>query len=107
MNLRAEAMNRTQAAELQKHLLHAADAIGEASEVILNLDQRDRAKLAVPLGEISTTLHFELLKAVYDRHPELQPHPEEQPEISSDLQWEDVTLPDSLSEADLDSVIFS
>jgi Protein of unknown function len=47
------------------------------------------------------------LRALYDRHPELQPIPEDFDQIDSDLRWEDVTLPPSISEADLDAVILS
>jgi hypothetical protein len=37
---------------------------------------------------------------------EAQP-PREETAINSDLRWEDVTLPASVSEADLDTIIFS
>lgn len=52
-------------------------------------------------------LEFELLKAVYDEHPELRPPPNETPVISSLLRWEDVSLPPSASEADLDAIILA
>ena len=50
-------------------------------------------------------LHFGLLRALYADHPELKP-PEEQPRISSILRWEEVSLPDAISEADIDAAIF-
>jgi len=87
-------------------MLDAADAIDRASKVIFDLDKEDRAMLAVPLGEIISALHFELLLAVYERYPELRP-PTERPVISSVLRWDDIVLPKSVSEADLDSIIFS
>ncbi|SDT25899.1 DUF3658 domain-containing protein [Bradyrhizobium canariense] len=99
-------MDKEQAAEIQRHLLDAADAIDRASVVLVGLSKEDRAALAVPLGDILTTLHFELLQAVYDRHPALKP-PQEPAVVSSFLRWDDVSLPDSVSEADIDSIIFS
>jgi hypothetical protein len=36
-----------------------------------------------------------------------RPFSEEPPHISSTLRWEEVSLPDSISEADLDQLIFS
>jgi Protein of unknown function len=100
-------MDRQQAAEIQKHMLEAADAIDRASEIIFKLDAEDRAELAVHLGAITGTLHFELLRAIYDRHPDLRPTDRERPVVSSLLRWEDVVLPANVSEADLDAAIFS
>jgi uncharacterized protein DUF3658 len=51
-------------------------------------------------------LYFEMLELVYAQHPELRP-PAVPPTINSDLRWKDVTLPKSVSEADLDAIIFS
>jgi Protein of unknown function len=99
-------MTRDQAEEIQRHLLDAADAINRADQIIINLDAEDRKRLAGPLGATVDALHFELLKAVYDEYPELRP-PGETPVISSSLRWEDVSLPPSVSEADLDAVIFA
>src|SRR5947208_204907 len=98
-------MDRTQAAEIHRHLVDAADAIDRASELIFALDKEDRAMLAAPLAEIGSALHFELLQAIYVRYPELRP-PAEPPSINSVLRWDDVALPESVSEADLDSMIF-
>jgi hypothetical protein len=100
-------MDRTQAAEIANHLRDAAEAIDRASNVILPLEQQDRAALAAPLGEIVSALHFQLLRVVYDRYPDLRPPSDEEPSIDSVLRWEDVALPDSVSEADLDQLIFS
>jgi hypothetical protein len=99
-------MDRTQAAEIERHMLDAADAIDRASKIIFDLDKADRAILAVPLGEIVSALHFDVLQAVYARHPELRPSAE-RPVISSVLRWEDIVLPESVSEAELDQIIFS
>src|SRR4051812_16156425 len=100
-------MDRMQAANIAKHLHDAADAIDRASAVILTLEQPDQAALAASLGEIVSALHFELLLAVYNRYPDLRPPSDEEPSIDSVLRWEDVVLPKSVSEADLDQLIFS
>ena len=47
------------------------------------------------------------LRSVYERYPELQPIPEDFDHLDTDLRWEDVALPPSISEADLDAVILS
>jgi hypothetical protein len=100
-------MDREQAAEIKRHLLEAADAIDRAGQVIFGLDLQDRKALAAPLGAIGCTLHFELLQAVYDKHPELRPLPKEPPRISSYLRWDEVSLPQSVSADDIDQAIFS
>jgi Protein of unknown function len=51
-------------------------------------------------------VHSELLEEMYTRYPDLRP-PQEVPTISSTLRWDDVTLPEGMSEADLDAIIFS
>jgi hypothetical protein len=100
-------MDKTQATEIEKHLRAAADGINRALGVALTLEKEDRAIFTDCLGEIDSRLHFDLLRAVYARYPELQPPSNEPPHIISELRWEDVTLPASVSEADLDSIIFS
>jgi len=99
-------MDRTQAEEIQKHLLDAAGAIDRASKVIFDLDKDDRVTLAAPLGEIVSALHFDLLQAIYARYPELKP-PAEPAVTSSALRWDDIALPGSVSEADIDQIILS
>jgi hypothetical protein len=100
-------MDRTQAAEIQRHMLDAAGAINRASQVIFALDKKDRAMLAAPLGEIVGALHFKLLQAIYIRYPDLRPPAAERPVISTVRRWEEIALPESVSETDLDSIIFS
>jgi Protein of unknown function len=100
-------MDRTQAAEIKRHMLNAADAIDRASQIIFALNKEDQAVLAAPLGEIVSALHFQLLQAVYIRYPDLRPPVAERPAISTLRRWEDIALPESVSETDLDSAIFS
>jgi Protein of unknown function len=97
-------MDRKQAVEIQKHLLDAAGAIDQAGTIIYGLDEADRAPLTAPLGETWSALHFELLRALYAMHPELKP-PGEPPRISSKLRWDQVSLPEAVSEADIDAII--
>ena len=100
-------MDRTQATEIKGHILDAADAIDQASRLIFALDKEDRAILAAPLGEIVSTLYFELLEAVYARYPDLRPVDDDRHIIDTGRRWEDIALPESVSETDLDSAIFS
>ena len=100
-------MDRIQAVELASHLQDAADAMRQASDVILALEQEDRTMLADPLGDISLALHFKLLKTVYDRYPDLRPPSDAEPVIDSVLRWENVVLPAFVAETDLDQLILS
>jgi hypothetical protein len=62
-------MDGTQATQIL--LLEAADAIDRANAIVSTLDSDDRALLAIPLDEISSALHFELLQKLYLRYPGL------------------------------------
>jgi hypothetical protein len=64
-------MDGTQATQLRSLLLEAADAIDRANAIVSTLDSDDRALLAIPLDEISSALHFELLQKFYLRYPGL------------------------------------
>jgi hypothetical protein len=99
-------MERKQATELHEHLLDVADGIDRASKIICELPTEDRVALAGSLGEMVSTLHFEMMETIYDRYPDLRP-PVQRPIVSSILRWEDVVLPANVSEADLDTAIFS
>jgi Protein of unknown function len=99
-------MDKTKAAELQKLLLVASNALHQAGAALSGLDPDDRAIFAHPLAELVDRIHFDLLESIYARHPELQ-LPAEPPTIGSELQWQDVTLPSPLSEIELDQIIFS
>ena len=99
-------MDPERAAEIHEHLLDAAFSIDEARAAILALGERDREEIAGSLEKIVTVLHSELLNAIYDRFPELIPF-QEFPAITSALRWDQVRIPSSVSEADIDSVLFS
>jgi len=102
-----EEMDRTQAAEIQRHMRRAAKAINRASEIIFALDEADREVLSAPLLEIIDALHFKLLRAVYIRYPELRPPDPGRSRINTARRWKDIVLPESVSETDLDNAIFS
>jgi hypothetical protein len=100
-------MDRTQAVKIHRHLRKAVDEINRASEVIFSLDKDERSALARPLGETVSTLHFELLQAIYKQYPDLRPPTREIPVINTVRRWEEIVLPESVSENDLDGIIFS
>jgi hypothetical protein len=100
-------MDRIQAAEIHKHMLDAADAINRASQLVSALDEEDRAILVAPLGKIILALHFEFLHAIYIRYPDLRPPDPGRHMIDTARRWEEIVLPESVSETDLDSTIFS
>lgn len=100
-------MNRTQAVEIQKHMLDAADAINRASEIINALDEEGRAVLVPALKEIILALHFELLQAIYIRYPDLRPPEVDRHLVDTARRWEEIVLPASVCATDLDTIIFS
>jgi len=97
-------MDRDRAAQIQKHLLEASEALDRATEAMLGLDKEERKAFAETLFEIHDALHFGLLRSLYFEHPELKP-PEDQPRITCALRWSEVSLPDLISEADIDAAI--
>jgi hypothetical protein len=101
-------MDREQAIEIHKHLLDASDAVSRASGVAINFERKDREIFAVLLRGFYRECD-DILESIYFRYPELRPRPQsdEIPEISSPLRWADVILPASVSEADLDRIIFA
>jgi hypothetical protein len=99
-------MDKTQAIKIRR-LLRALDrALLKVSPAIFELDKQEQQRLGEPLWDFGSRLHFEMLEFIYTQHPELRPPPVP-PTICSDLRWKDVKLPKSMSEADLDAIIFS
>jgi len=97
-------MDRDRAAAIHEHLLEASDALEQATEAMLKLDKNERKSFQEILFKAQDTLHFALLPALYDIFPELEPEGEP-PHITNTLRWEDVALPDSVAEPDVDAVI--
>lgn len=101
-------MDREQAAEIHRHLLTAAKAINRVGKLAFDLRKEDRALFADSLGNVVTTLHYELLhKAIYRQFPDLKPPSKEKPRIDSKLTWDQVSLPPSVTVMDFDRVILS
>jgi hypothetical protein len=101
-------MNRDQATELHKHLMEANEAVNRAGGVAFNLDPQDRKMFAALLRGFYSECD-EILESIYFRYPDLRPRrpSQEEPEIDSPLRWPDVVLPEPITAADLDKVIFS
>ena len=102
-------MNRKQAADIHEHLLDACAALDRASMAIAGLNKAERASFDDLLIEVTDPLQFELMQALYDRYPEMEPPREapEEPYLDSELRWDEVRLPPSISEKDVDAAIFS
>lgn len=91
---------------IHRHLLAAAKAIGRAQMLTFGLGPEDRAAFSEPLGNVVTTLHFDLLQVmIYRRFPDLRP--KEKARIDSKLTWDKVRLPPSVTVLDFDRVILS
>ena len=99
-------MNKRQATTIQRLLFEIDDALHKAGVAIFKLDKEDRQMFIEPLWDLERRLQFKMLDLVHAQYPELSP-PHDLPTISSDLRWKDVKLPKSVSEADLDTIIFS
>jgi len=97
-------MNREQAAEIFEHLFIAARDLDEARAAALTLAEQDES--AASLEAFIFKLNSELVEALFDRFPDFMPF-EEFPAISSTLRWNQVRLPSSVNEADIDAVILS
>ena len=76
--------------------------------IVLDCTKEERAHFAVPIGDVITALRFGMLGDIYDHFPELRANDkEEEPHVSSFLKWADVTLPKSVTAAELDKIVFS
>jgi hypothetical protein len=102
-------MDRTQAIRIQKHLLDAHLAMDDASMAIAGLGKEERLKFDGLLREVVADLQQKLLAPIHDQYPDLEPPEldEEIPAISSELRWDQVRLEPSITEDDLDGIIFS
>ena len=100
-------MDREQATEINRHLQRAVNAMRRAEKLILDLDQEDRAALAKPFGNAVFALHFELLREIYDRFPDMEPPAKGARFVDSKLTWRQVQLPPSVTVIDFDRVILS
>jgi hypothetical protein len=99
-------MDEEQAAEIFDYLLQAARELDEARAAAEQLADQDKDKDAAAISELASKLNSELLQAMFKRFPDLLPF-DEFPAISSTLRWDQVRLPPSASEAQVDQIIFS
>lgn len=97
-------MNREQAEDILEYLLEAAFELDEAKAAANVFADQD--KDAAALSALIIKLNSELLQAIYARFRDLIPF-EEFPEINSSLRWDQVQLPPSVSEAQVDQIILS
>src|ERR1700744_6612486 len=100
-------MDKAQAGKIHGRLLAVNKGLRKVDEAISELSTEDREVFSEPMAELWFRLHGKALRVIYTRYPELRPIPDDFDEISSDLQWKDVTLPRDISAADLDAVILS
>jgi len=97
-------MDRAQTEEIFGHLFDAARELDEARAVASAFAAQDES--AASLEEFIVKLNSELIGALFDQFPDLMPF-EEFPAISSTLTWDHVDLPPSISEKDIDDIVFS
>jgi hypothetical protein len=102
-------MNRDEAAEILEYLLEAACELDEAKAAAAILEDRDED--AATLKEFIIKLNSELLLTIYERFGherfgDLIPF-KAFPEINSSLRWDQVQLPSSVSESQVDQILFS
>ena len=100
-------MDEAQATEIRDHLLDVDYTLLEAIAAVSHLPQADKKALTRPLEKLLRGLHDKVLRLISDQHPQLGEPSENIFTICSDLRWKEVTLPPSVSEADLDTVILS
>ncbi|MVT71140.1 hypothetical protein GPL21_39540 [Bradyrhizobium pachyrhizi] len=99
-------MDREQAAELKKRLLNVGRALDRTVMAMGQIDQAERDALWGHLNELYEIVHRKLLVGIYAQHPDLKPPPMP-PHFFGELTWSEVLLPPSVTEDQLDEVIFS
>jgi hypothetical protein len=102
-------MKREQAVRIQDHIFDAYAALDDARLAIAGLGKEERLRLDDLLWEVIADVQQKLLAPIYDQYPDLEPPllDEQIPSISSELSWDQVRLPPSVTESDLDGIIFS
>ena len=102
-------MNRERAIRIHEHLLDAHLALDDAGLEIAGLGKEERLKFDSLLAEVIFALQQKLLTPIHDQYPDLEPPiiEEEVPTVTSELRWDQVRLPSSVTESDIDGIIFS
>jgi hypothetical protein len=99
-------MTREQAEALQHQLLEASRAIGRAASVLTDVEDDERAALSAAMVDVSSRLYRDLLQPINAKFPDLAV-PMQVVGTIRHLRWQDVALPPSIAESDLDHLIFS
>jgi hypothetical protein len=101
-------MNRLQAVRIHEHLLDAHVALDDARMAIAGLGKEERLRFDGLLWEVVAALQQKLLAPIHDQYPDIEPPilDEQIPTITSELGWDQVRLPPSVTESDLDGIIF-
>ena len=99
-------MDEAQANEINDHLRYVAFALEDAVAAVSHLPSADQKMLNDPLYDLFHGVS-DVLQLVYEQHPSLDRSPLDAPTISCDLRWKEVTLPEAISEQDIDAVILS
>ena len=101
-------MNREQAVRIQEHLLDAYAALDDARMGIAGLGKEERLRLDGALWQLIADLQQKLLEPIHQQYPDLEPPliEEKIAPICSELRWDQVRLPSSMTETDLDGIIF-
>ncbi|MBH5401617.1 hypothetical protein HZZ13_28075 [Bradyrhizobium sp. CNPSo 4010] len=102
-------MKREQAVRINDHLLDAYRALDQTRMSIAALGKAERIELGDWLEEIVVALEEELLQPIYDQYPDLEPPKSDREPLRyiCELTWDEVQLPASMTEAQLDEIIFS
>ena len=76
---------------------------------IAGLAKAERLSLNDALQEVLDDLYDKLFAPIYEQYPDLESTEveEESPTVGSTLEWDQVSLPPAVTEADVDGVIFS
>src|ERR1700742_116714 len=97
-------MHRREAVSIVRQLKEASLCLNDAIRIAI--DQTEETQLKHQIGRLIMEMHLRILPPIYDKYPDLRPPPEK-PRISSRLRWNKVKLPPSVSEEDIDGIIFS
>ena len=102
-------MKREYAERICDHLLDAFEAMDKAEMAIAGLGKQERIRFHHLLQEVVRDLEDKLLLPICEQYPDLLPIEEERelPILCSELPWSAVNLPSSVTEEQLDEVIFS
>ena len=103
-------MNREQATGLLRKLTDVDHALQGAERAVAGLGKVDRLKFRDLLDSVIAALHKNVLPELFKQHPDLEPSITDDDDdslVDSELRWDQVHLPPSLTEAEFDKVIFS